>query len=97
MWVKAALGVTAFRAWSKGEQPEVRLCRLFFPARLDCLQDDRLIPLLLNSPQSNWQLGLQRRQLFLRLILCFGLCFDLGFGSSRSLGLGPTLISFPDP
>ena len=36
----------AFRAWSKGEQPEVRLCRLFFPTRFDCLADDRLIPLL---------------------------------------------------
>ena len=46
VWVKAALEVTPFRAWSKGEQPEVRLCRLFFPARFDCLQDDRLIPLL---------------------------------------------------
>ena len=45
-WVKSALKVTAFRAWSKGEQPEVRLCRLFFPTRFDCLQDDRLIPLL---------------------------------------------------
>ena len=45
-WVKAALRITIFRAWSKGEQPEVRLCRLFFPARFDCLHDDRLIPLL---------------------------------------------------
>ena len=46
-WVKSAVrGGTCFRAWSKGEQPEVRLCRLFFPSRFDCLSDDLLVPLL---------------------------------------------------
>ena len=46
-WVKSAIrGGTRFRAWSKGEQPEVRLCRLYFPSRFDCLNDDILVPLL---------------------------------------------------
>ena len=33
----------AFRAWAKGEQPEARLCRLFFPSRFDSLAEDTLI------------------------------------------------------
>ena len=33
----------AFRAWAKGEQPEARLCRLFFPSRFDNLSEDVLI------------------------------------------------------
>ena len=33
----------AFRAWAKGEQPEARLCRLFFPTRFDSLDEDTLI------------------------------------------------------
>ena len=36
----------AFRAWAKGEQPEARLCRLFFPSRFDSLTDDTLMTLL---------------------------------------------------
>ena len=35
-----------FRAWSKGEQPETRLCRLFFPHRFDKICEDQLVPLL---------------------------------------------------
>ena len=35
-----------FRAWSKGEQPEIRLCRLFFPSRFDRVDDSHLLPLL---------------------------------------------------
>ena len=46
-WVKSALHDSAYRAWSKGEQPEVRLCRVFLPARFDSLDDDVLIPLIL--------------------------------------------------
>ena len=33
----------AFRAWAKGEQPEAKLCRLFFPPRFDSLVADTLI------------------------------------------------------
>ena len=36
----------AFRAWAKGEQPEARLCRLFFPTRFDSLSELLLIDLL---------------------------------------------------
>ena len=36
----------AFRAWAKGEQPEARLCRLFFPSRFDSLTDETLMLLL---------------------------------------------------
>ena len=36
----------AFRAWAKGEQPEARLCRLFFPTRFDSLSEELLINLL---------------------------------------------------
>ena len=46
-WVKTALRDSAYRAWSKGEQPEVRLCRVFLPARFDSLDEDQLIPLVL--------------------------------------------------
>ena len=53
-WCKAAVlqlggnsGSVAFRAWAKGEQPEARPCRLFFPTRFDKLDDSQLIPLLL--------------------------------------------------
>ena len=35
-----------FRAWAKGEQPETRICRLFFPTRFDRIGEDALIPLL---------------------------------------------------
>ena len=35
-----------FRAWAKGEQPETRLCRLFFPDRFESIPDDSLIPIL---------------------------------------------------
>ena len=48
-WCKALLGLNGagcFRAWSKGEQPIVRLCRLFFPSRFDSLSEDKLILLL---------------------------------------------------
>ena len=41
----------AFRAWSKGEQPESRLCRLFFPSRFDSLDDFALeLSLLKHNP-----------------------------------------------
>ena len=33
----------AFRAWAKGELPEARLCRLFFPSRFDSLDENTLI------------------------------------------------------
>ena len=33
----------AFRAWAKGEQPEAKLCRLFFPPRFDSLDEDTLV------------------------------------------------------
>ena len=46
-WVKSALSGSAYRAWSKGEQPEVRVCRVFLPARFDSLDEDQLIPLVL--------------------------------------------------
>ena len=41
-----------FRAWSKGEQPETRICRLFFPSRFDCLNDNMLVPTLLRHNPS---------------------------------------------
>ena len=41
-----------FRAWSRGEQPETRICRLFFPARFDCLNDNMLVPILLRHNPS---------------------------------------------
>jgi hypothetical protein len=41
----------AFRAWAKGEQPESRLCRLFFPSRFDSLDDHTLeLSLLKHNP-----------------------------------------------
>ena len=52
-WCKAAIldmGKTdtlLFRAWSKGEQPEIRRCRLFFPSRFDRIGEDTIIPLLI--------------------------------------------------
>ena len=52
-WCKAAIldmGKTdtlLFRAWSKGEQPETRRCRLFFPSRFDRIGEDAIIPLLI--------------------------------------------------
>ena len=41
-----------FRAWSRGEQPETRVCRLFFPTRFDCLHDNMLVPILLRHNPS---------------------------------------------
>ena len=50
-----AVSGDAFRAWSKGEQPEVRLCRFFLPNRFDSLDDSQVIPLLrrYNPPLKN--------------------------------------------
>ena len=42
----SGLGRLTFRAWAKGEQPETRLCRLFFPSRFDKLEEDSLVPLI---------------------------------------------------
>ena len=60
-WVKSALSDSAYRAWSRGEQPEVRLCRVFLPARFDSLDEDQLIPLILkhNPALKNSTLDLQ--------------------------------------
>ena len=46
----------AFRAWAKGEQPEARLCRLFFPTRFDSLSEDVLL-LLLKKHNPSFQRG----------------------------------------
>ena len=52
-WCKSAIlgmggnGMKTFRAWAKGEQPEVRLCRLFFPSRFDKIGEDAIVPLLI--------------------------------------------------
>ena len=49
-WCKAAIRRISsggiFRAWAKGEQPETRLVRLFFPSRFDQLSEEQLIPLI---------------------------------------------------
>ena len=50
----------AYRAWAKGEQPETRTCRLFFPSRFDKLTEETLIILLKkhNSPLQRGDLKL---------------------------------------
>ena len=66
-WCKAAIldmGKTdtlLFRAWSKGEQPEIRRCRLFFPSRFDRIGEDVIIPLLIkhNPPFRSGSLTLK--------------------------------------
>ena len=51
----------AFRAWAKGEQPEVRLCRLFLPTRFDSLLDDQAMTLIVkhNPPLHRGTLDLK--------------------------------------
>ena len=45
-----------WRAWSKGEQPEAILCRLFFPTRFDNLTEPQIIRLL-EKHNTPFQLG----------------------------------------
>ena len=35
-----------FRAWAKGDLPQVRLCRIYLPARFDRIPVDKVIPLI---------------------------------------------------
>ena len=58
-------GVGAYRAWSRGEQPEARLCRFYFPTRFDGLNDDQIISLLVrhNPPFKNATLTLKRSEM----------------------------------
>ena len=61
-WHKKAVAMMKdFRAWAKGEQPEVRLCRLFLPTRVDSLLDDQAMTLIVkhNPPLHRGTLDLK--------------------------------------
>ena len=63
-WLSGLRRLT-FRAWAKGEQPETRCCRLFFPSRFNNFEEDSLVPLIKKHnpppPQrgSNYSKGVQ--------------------------------------
>ena len=43
--VKGSDGLT-FRAWAKGDLPQVRLCRIYLPTRFERIPDEKVIPLI---------------------------------------------------
>ena len=75
--------IKSFRAWSKGEVPEIRLCRLFFPSRFDSLSEDQLIPLLKRHNPS-----LQQGTLTLKN------CEDVQGGRAIFVELDPTAYAY---